>query len=365
MAEVTAFPQVPHTDHYGDSVYLIDERQPNGSTVPFALGANIDLEGKEFSPIGSSGKPFNGNFNGAGFKISNFKINGTADDDQVGLFGNIASSGVLRNLLIEGFTVTGDEMVGGLAGYSAGTIQRVGVHGPSMVETATNTGRIGGLVGKLYKPGLIEESYSNSSVSVRSTAGAYDLGGLAGSTGGLSGDLATIRNSYSHASISSSGGNIGGLVGYTQYLTLTNSYFAGRATDTGAADSERGVIGNDWGGGSSANTFFDSDVCASASGNCASSVLAEQRGVSTALAKTVATYLRTGGWNFKTIWTTPGQVYSGQYPVLLWESGQSALSITLGGGNGSVGTPYLLSAPAHINALFNDSDLWTADTILN
>ena len=56
----------------------------SGKTI--TLGANIDLANKEWTPIGKSGKPFSGTFDGDGKTISNLVIS-TPNKSNVGLFG--------------------------------------------------------------------------------------------------------------------------------------------------------------------------------------------------------------------------------------------------------------------------------------
>lgn len=65
------------------------------------LDANIDLGGKEWTPIGTSGKPFSGTFEGSGKTISNLKITrgleNIAQNNNIGFFGD--SLGFLLALL--------------------------------------------------------------------------------------------------------------------------------------------------------------------------------------------------------------------------------------------------------------------------
>ena len=171
------------------------------------------------------------------------------------------------------------------------------------------------------------------------------------------GNAVTIRNSYSHASITANGGAMGGILGYAGYATVSSNYFAGIVNDTSGTDNERGVVGYDWSQNTLLNNFFDTDVCTTGSG-CASSVYVEARPRNTVQMKSVATYLRTGAWDFLTKWTTPGQVYNGQYPVLLWEAGQSALPTALPGG-GILGNPYSISTANQWFAFINENTRWT------
>ncbi|MEK7692479.1 MAG: hypothetical protein AAB425_15800, partial [Bdellovibrionota bacterium] len=288
----------------------------------FRLTGNINMGGAHVAQIGNAAKPFNGTFDGAGFTVSNMLIDGTADESQVGFFGNISATGAVDHLVLSSITVRGNGSLGGVAGYSAGKVSRTGVSGNSLIESSTSTGDLGGVTGYQYKPGLIEDSFSGSSVTIRNLAGGYNLGGITGQAMGTAtsaGNAVTIRNSYSHASITANGVAMGGILGYAGYATVSSNYFAGIVNDTSGTDNERGVVGYDWSQNTLLNNFFDTDVCTTGSG-CASSVYVEARPRNTVQMKSVATYLRTGAWDFLTKWTTPGQVYNGQYPVLLWEA---------------------------------------------
>lgn len=55
----------------------------------YELGADIDLGGEEWTPIGSSGQPFTGTFDGDGHTISGLYVN---SDDDAGLFGVVGLS---------------------------------------------------------------------------------------------------------------------------------------------------------------------------------------------------------------------------------------------------------------------------------
>ena len=226
----------------------------------------------------------------------------------MGLFGNIADTGTVRNLAVSGVKVTGNQTLGAIAGYSTGKIQRVAVKGITLIDGLTNSGYVGGVLGHLYKPGRIEESYSVSSVTIRSAGGYYN-GGIVGYAQGVSGagNSVTIANNYSHASITGTGGNFGGISGYTVYAVTKYNYFAGIANDTVNTDSERGVMGGDGGGGTITDNYFDSDVCASASGYCASAGITGVTGMSTTNIQNKSNF--SAGWDFSTIWLEPGGAY--------------------------------------------------------
>ena len=82
----------------------------------FQLGADIDMSGvTDFTPIGQY-YWFEGTFDGAGHTISHLTIDRGGNDYDVGLFGYV-DEGAVRNLTLDGATITGYYYVGGIAGY--------------------------------------------------------------------------------------------------------------------------------------------------------------------------------------------------------------------------------------------------------
>ena len=84
----------------------------------FSLSTDINLAGVENQiRIGNAQNPFGGVFNGNGHVILN---NSYGNSSSAGLFGGI-SAGTIRNLIIDGATVTGYEDTGILVGYATGS----------------------------------------------------------------------------------------------------------------------------------------------------------------------------------------------------------------------------------------------------
>jgi hypothetical protein len=120
------------------------------------------------------GTVFSGVFDGNDHKILNLTIDdGGAGNDGVGLFGNI-ENGEVRNLGLEGGSVSGDRMVGGLVGSTyegEGTLSNIS----NCYSTGDVSGdnEIGGLIGS--NQASISNCYSTGEVS-----GEYEIGGLVG-----------------------------------------------------------------------------------------------------------------------------------------------------------------------------------------
>ena len=94
----------------------------------YALGSNVDAtptsgwnSGAGFTPLGNSGTPFTGTFDGLGHTIGSLTINLPTTTD-VGLFGATASSAAIQNVGLTGGSVSGGTYTGMLVGKNQGSI---------------------------------------------------------------------------------------------------------------------------------------------------------------------------------------------------------------------------------------------------
>jgi hypothetical protein len=171
------------------------------------------------------GTAFTGVFDGNDHKIINLTIDdGGAGNDSLGLFGCI-DGGEVRNLGIEGASVSGDDCVGVLMGANGGSVLNCYSTGD-----VNGVSCVGGLVGLncyvfcvlpvcVLSPGYIYNSYSTGSAS-----GDEDVGGL---VGGNNGD---ISNCYSTGSVSWTGSysySVGGFVGINYEGSISNCHSTG------------------------------------------------------------------------------------------------------------------------------------------
>ncbi len=205
----------------------------------YKLVSNIDASCIT-NPIGTQSSPFTGNFNGAGYTISNLTIN-SSSNSYIGLFGKTSSSAKIQNVGLVDVNISGYEYVGSLIGYNNGSIANSYVTGSVTGEYH----KVGGLAG--YNDGSIANSYATATVSSQ------------GSSGGLVGvnEAGSIANSYATGSVTSSdasGGLVGGNTG-----SITNSYAAG--TVSGIVNKAGGLAGwsNVGASISGINYFVDSD----------------------------------------------------------------------------------------------------------
>ena len=205
--------------------YLISDAEhlQNVSHFPdsnFKQISDIDLYnqfGSGWNPICSRNK-FKGTYDGSGFVIKNLKIN--SEQRNTGLFGSI-EGGNLKNIKIEGASISGRNAVGILAGRVSNTkITNCSVNGH-----VQGYDYVGMLVGSAQGEGLI------SKVTTSGTAkGMSCVGGIVGSTG----EKNIIELSMSDADVFGSQddflfGQIGGLVGYNSGKIL-NCYALGKVS---------------------------------------------------------------------------------------------------------------------------------------
>ena len=220
------------------------------ATLKFRLKSDLDLgdEPNFYIPC------LAGEFDGNCYKISNLSFNFDFVYN-VGLFGYLASGGNVTDLAAENVNITGDESVGGLVGYSEGTVSN-----SSSTGSVTGEGFVGGLVGYVWYSSTVSNSHFTGTVT-----GDCNVGGLVGQNGGtisnsyssgtVSGinwavgglvgrnlDLGTVSNSYSTASVASDN-NVGGLVGENAG-TVSNSYSSGDVTGNSVVG---GLVGQSWG----------------------------------------------------------------------------------------------------------------------
>jgi filamentous hemagglutinin family protein len=216
----------------------------------YALGRNINASSiANFTPIGNAASSFNTIFDGQGFTISNLAIAPLDSTTRnIGLFGSIGTTGIVRNLNLTDVRVSANpnvpsQSVGTLAGTNAGQIINVSVSQPnSQVSGFVNGLGIvgvgaGGLVGQ--NAGVIADSGSAATISVgdsSSTTASNIAGGLVAT------NLGTITGSSTSGDVTGGAFSlVGGLVGQNAGK-IANSFASGNVT-VGAAGVAGGFAG--------------------------------------------------------------------------------------------------------------------------
>jgi filamentous hemagglutinin family protein len=233
----------------------------------YALGRDIAAGGTTVTPIGDLNHPFTGVFDGLNNTISNLSVYGTGD--VVGLFGDVGTVGVVRNIGLTNLSVFGPSGydVGGLIGRNFGIVSNAYTTGSVSGAAGNNLGpgiAIGGLVGWTY--GTITNSYSTTAVSSPTTIDV-DLGGLVG------GNSHTILQSYASGMVSgqssvfdNGAANFGGLVG-ANFGVVSGSYASGAVTAGGDVADVGGLVGANESGGSVVRTYATGAVAGGNSSN--------------------------------------------------------------------------------------------------
>ena len=170
----------------------------------FRLEADVDLSSiANFVPIGTSGTPFTGLFDGNGFDITGLTINSMSLYG-VGLFGAVSGTGIVRNLTVE----TSSEGVLGIdAGIVAGFVRAGG-----RIENVTTRGsiggdvqdRVGGIAGTIYGGSTITGSTNHARVR-----GRNHIGGIVGRVG-----IGNTISANTNRGVVSGVLRIGGIMGF-------------------------------------------------------------------------------------------------------------------------------------------------------
>ncbi|CFX88076.1 Pectin lyase fold/virulence factor [Syntrophomonas zehnderi OL-4] len=186
----------------------------------YKLQNDLDLSayasGEGWTPIGTSANPFKGTFDGNDKTITGLVVSRSASVN-IGLFGYLFIDSRVHKLRISDARVRGNEIVGGVAGYTWGAkVEKCAVSG-----YISGTGKVGGIVGYVSS-GTIQNCYSSGNVT---STGDY-VGGIAGR---LEHAATKMQGCYSDSTIS---GNyyIGGVAGEVSDSTVQNCYSTGNVT---------------------------------------------------------------------------------------------------------------------------------------
>lgn len=226
----------------------------------FVLKNDVDLSGYDsWTPIGTSGAPFTGTFNGGNHAVTGLTITGAGRN--IGLFGYAAAPAAIQSLGVEtspagvnghndagillghGSGIGGDDTKHGasvancyakgkvttsggtaglLVGFTTGDITRCYATGEVTAEDA-----VGGLAGFVRGGAVISTSYADSAVVKTKRTGLTESSGAGGLVGllGDSDSSATARDCYAAGSVKSPW-NTGGLVGILSGNSLIERCYA-------------------------------------------------------------------------------------------------------------------------------------------
>ena len=212
------------------------------SDINITLDTDIDLTGKDWTPIGTDyDNSYKGTFDGGGHTITGLTF--TTNDEYAGLFGWLNRAGTVKNVVMEGVQITSHQIyggsIGGVVGSGWGTIENCSVSG-----SVSGTVYVGGVVG-VQIGGSITGCSSSATVK-----GTVDVGGVAGQTN----SSATLTACYATGNVIieiAPKKNIAGgsLVGMNAGSSLLACYATGNVTSTGSSTGYMhigGFLGNNY-----------------------------------------------------------------------------------------------------------------------
>ena len=220
-----------------DGLMNVAELVNGGKTdINITLDKNIDLTGKDWTPIGTNvDNSYKGTFDGGGHTITGLTF--TTNDKYAGLFGWLNKAGTVKNVVMEGVQITSNQIyggsIGGVVGYSWGTIENCSVSG-----SVSGTVYVGGVVGA-----QIDGSITGCSSSA-TVKGMVDVGGVAGQTN----SSATLTACYATGNVIIEIDPVrniagGGLVGFNGGNGLWACYATGNVTSTGSSTGNVHIFG--------------------------------------------------------------------------------------------------------------------------
>ena len=232
-----------YTVYNADGLLNVAELVNGGKTdINITLDKNIDLTGKDWTPIGTDyDNSYKGTFDGGGHTITGLTF--TTNDEYAGLFGWLNRAGTVKNVVMEGVQITSNQIyggsIGGVVGYSWGTIENCSVSG-----SVSGTVYVGGVVGAQIGGSI---TGCSSSATVK---GTVDVGGVAGQTN----SSATLTACYATGNViieMDPKKNIAGgsLVGMNAGSSLLACYATGNVTSTGSSTGYMhigGFLGNNY-----------------------------------------------------------------------------------------------------------------------
>ena len=309
----------PTQDESG--VYLIDtaaklawfaDAVQNGQRdISAKLTANINLNGKTWTAIGTSSNKFAGTLDGDNYTVSGLVT--------TGLVGELAEGGVVENLRVNCAIVSTSSLLGGVANSSAGTIRNCMVSGSITFSSGGYNGAsaIGGIAGRNTGNGVISGCVSRAVVKDAYDNSTYGtsapLGGIAGYAYGVvencyfTGTLAVKKTQPNKIIQQKRGGLVGELNANAE---LKGSYVAG---EFAIADESKfgAVVGKVNSGATITNCAYLDTVAPQAAAD----------GTTSGMTAHTADYMRSAEFAVDMGMNQDDGTLNGGFPVLPWQGG--------------------------------------------
>lgn len=291
--------------------WFADAVNKGDTTISGKLTANINLNGKTWTAIGTDSNKFAGTLDGDSHTVSGLVT--------TGLVGELAEGGVVENLRVNCAIVSTSSLLGGVANSSAGTIRNCMVSGSIMFSSEGHNGAsaIGGIAGRTTGNGVISGCVSRAVVKDAYDNSTYGtsapLGGIAGYAYGVvencyfTGTLAVKKTQPNKIIQQKRGGLVGELNANAE---LKGSYVAG---EFAIADESKfgAVVGKVNSGATITNCAYLDTVAPQA--------VAE--GSTSGMTARTADYMRTPEFAAEMGMHLDSGNSNGGFPVLPWQGG--------------------------------------------
>lgn len=275
------------------------------------LTANINLNGKTWTAIGTSSNKFAGTLDGDSHTVSGLVT--------TGLVGELAEGGVVENLRVNCAIVSTSSLLGGVANSSAGTIRNCMVSGSITFSSGGYNGAsaIGGIAGRTIGNGVISGCISRAVVKDAYDNSTYGtsapLGGIAGYAYGVvencyfTGTLAVKKTQPNKIIQQKRGGLVGELNANAE---LKGSYVAG---EFAIADESKfgAVVGKVNSGATITNCAYLDTIAPQAAAD----------GTTSGMTAHTADYMRSAEFAVDMGMNQDDGTLNGGFPVLPWQGG--------------------------------------------
>lgn len=275
------------------------------------LTANININGKTWTAIGTSSNKFAGTLDGD--EAHHYTVSGLKGSK--GLFDYVDSTGKVKNLSVDA-VLTANGVVGGIVDFNDGTVENCLFSGS--VTNSSSYGAAGGIVGKSEGENSVVRNCVNTG-SIKNTTVSYgstlSVGGIVGYTYGK------VESCYSTGKVyadpaKTTNKAIGGIAGavkgssyYEKWGALINCYVIG--TVTGPESGIGAVVGTVDSGTSITNcVYLDTVAHVPAMGNVTAGMTAH-----------TADYMRSAEFAVDMGMNQDDGTLNGGFPVLPWQGG--------------------------------------------
>lgn len=284
----------------------------NGQTAISAkLTANINLNGKTWTAIGTSSNKFAGTLDGD--EAHHYTVSGLKGSK--GLLDYVDSTGKVKNLSVDA-VLTANGVVGGIVDFNDGTVENCLFSGS--VTNSSSWGATGGIVGKNEGKNSVVRNCVNTG-SIKNTTGSYSstlsVGGIVGYTYGKvencysTGEVYADPTKATNKAIGGIAGAVNGPSNSEKRGSLINCYVIG--TVTGPESGIGAVVGTVDSGTSITNcVYLDTVAHVPAMGNVTAGMTAH-----------TADYMRSAEFAVDMGMNQDDGTLNGGFPVLPWQGG--------------------------------------------